>query len=224
MDSKKLNNPIIPESVQRFRTQYQLEHLPSWYSGKLHYAVTASLSAIFVAIPLSYSNRFEPLAVALAFILSSFVEYLAHRYPLHHNSFLSRFAYREHTLRHHFYFTEDAIDIEGHKDLHRVLFPWFGIVLLFTAIASPLAYLFSLLINVDFSLWFLAGTIFYFFLYETIHLVSHLPDDSIFLKLRYLRRMKRHHQIHHRLELMKSSNFGVVSPLWDKVFRTLVLK
>jgi sterol desaturase/sphingolipid hydroxylase (fatty acid hydroxylase superfamily) len=54
-----------------------------------------------------------------------------------------------------------------------------------------------------------------FLFYEFCHYSAHLRAP----KLRYLKRLKRHHMLHHFAD--ERTRFGVTSALWDRVFKTL---
>jgi hypothetical protein len=210
-------------NVEQFRENYKATLLPKYYHGLGHYLFTFVV-ALTIIILIFYQIRdlksFELVAFPLAFLLANIVEYLAHRYLLHRKSPFTKMAYTEHTLRHHFYFTHDHIIIRNHQDLHRVLFPWFGILFFVGMIGLPTAFIMSIIAGKNFGLILWASEIFYFLTYETIHMICHFDDKHWIFKSSLMREIKEHHRIHHNLELMGDKNFGIVGGLFDRVFKT----
>ena len=210
-------------NVEEFRENYKSSLMSKYYNGYLHYLFTFLVAISIISLILLQLENFqmiELMALPIAFFLANLVEYLAHRFMLHRKTSITKLAYREHTLRHHFYFTHDNIVIENHKDLHRVLFPWFGILFFVGIIGLPTAFLMSKIGGRNFGLIIWASEIFYFLTYETFHLICHLNDSNIIFRFKFLKSVKEHHQNHHNLQLMADKNFGIVGGLFDYLFKT----
>ena len=215
----------LKSNVEQFRQNYKSTLLPKYYNGYGHYLFTFIVGLATISVIVSQISNIQLvdlMAFPLAFLLANFVEYLAHRYMLHRQSPLTKMAYTEHTLRHHFYFTHDNIVIENHQDMHRVLFPWFGILFFVGLIGLPTALIMSKIAGTNFGLILWASEILYFLTYETVHMICHFKDDHWIFKLSILRKIKEHHRLHHNLELMGEKNFGIVGGLFDRFFNTKI--
>lgn len=131
-------------------------------------------------------------------------EYFMHRFMFHvfsHLPGLNHLHYVIHGM-HHVYPT----------DPYRVIFPPFlslfvgGLLALVVAIILP-------------SSWFfggISGFVTGYCWYEFVHYASH----HIKWKTSWLKKLKRHHLLHHHNEAFKDKNYGVTTVLWDRVFST----
>jgi dihydroceramide fatty acyl 2-hydroxylase len=143
--------------------------------------------------------------IVLAGLLAwSLAEYVLHRYVFHWLNDSSR-GRRLHFLIH-------GVHHEYPHDRHRLVMP--------LGASIPLAILFYALFYVAFSGASLADPFFVGFTlgylaYDGVHFAVHhfAGRNPLFRKL------KRHHMLHHHID--QAGGFGVSSPLWDHVFRTL---
>lgn len=130
------------------------------------------------------------------------LEYLVHRYAFHlepHTEATEKFQYAAHGVHHDF-----------PKDKSRLAMPPFVSM----ALATGFFFLYRFVmgdIGVPFTGGFLAG----YAAYLTVHYIVHAyraPNNMFKI-------LWTHHAIHHHVENDRA--FGVSSPLWDVVFRTM---
>jgi sterol desaturase/sphingolipid hydroxylase (fatty acid hydroxylase superfamily) len=69
--------------------------------------------------------------------------------------------------------------------------------------------------------FYVAMATFYFMSYEVLHFCYHLDDDMWISHLPVIRALRRHHRIHHRLNLMLKYNFNITWPIADFFFGTI---
>jgi sterol desaturase/sphingolipid hydroxylase (fatty acid hydroxylase superfamily) len=133
----------------------------------------------------------------------TFIEYVLHRFVFHYHP-SSAWGQKLHFLAH-------GVHHDYPNDSTRLVMP--------PTVSIPLAILFyglfSLLIPGGALAVFYAGFLFGYVCYDTIHYaVHHAP-----MKGKFLRWIKHHHLLHHYLD--NGRGFGVSTPLWDHVFRTM---
>lgn len=211
------------QSVERFRTRYQEQHVPAWYSGRVHFAFVLAFGTCLIGVLLVIAwpqlEVRDALAIPVTFVIANFVEYWAHRVPMHRPFKLLRALFERHTRRHHRYFTDREMSIDGAHDLHATLFPAV-LLLFFGAIALSLGALVALFQPLPRAALFAATAIGYYLCYELLHLGYHLPPSSRWARLPPVAFLGRLHRIHHGDMRV---NFNLVAPLFDLVFGTLRL-
>lgn len=140
--------------------------------------------------------------VVCGFFFFTLLEYLAHRYFFHMETdtkVKAKVQYAVHGLHHEF-----------PKDKERLAMPPF-LALLYAAVL----YMFFGLLLGDFVYSFLPGMMLGYSYYLFIHYIVHAyPPPKNRLKVLWV-----HHGIHHYKD--HTVAFGVSSPLWDYVFRTM---
>jgi hypothetical protein len=213
----------LNQKIEIVRTSFREEALKNRYKPYLH--LGGNLLLLMASILLNmfqYKNPkwidFIPFAVVL--ILGNFVVYIIHRYPLHGFYKWNMYAYGSHTRRHHIFFQNHAMTFNGKSDWFTIFFP-VEIVIFFVLVYHPLFYiLLKPLIGHNAATSYLIASSGYFLLYEFVHYCSHLPLNHPLLKIKHLRDMRMHHEIHHCPKLMGKYNFNIVYSLADRVFRT----
>lgn len=177
--------------------------------SRTHIAIPVSIfvvcSTFFIYWALSRS-LLSGLTIAAVFIIGllvfTLVEYLVHRYLFHmitDTSFKEKFQYLAHGVHHDF-----------PRDKTRLAMP----PLLSVTIVAILFFVFKLAMgNLVFA--FLPGFIMGYAGYLGVHYVVHAyQPPKNFLKVLWI-----NHGIHHYKDPERA--FGVSSPLWDYIFRTL---
>ena len=133
----------------------------------------------------------------------TFTEYTLHRFVFHYQP-SSTWGQRMHFLVH-------GVHHDYPNDSKRLVMP--------TVVSIPLALLFfglfTLLLGDTFTPPFFAGFLFGYVCYDTIHYATHHAPLKSPLGLW----VKHHHVRHHYLD--NGRGFGVSTPLWDYVFRTM---
>jgi len=164
-------------------------------------ALASLLSALFWI-------KVGPVVLLATFVAGIFFwtlfEYLMHRFMFHVFARLSRLK--------HFHYVIHGMHHEYPTDPYRVIFPPF----LSLALGGLLAGAAALVIPQTWFFGVLAGFIAGYCWYEFVHYASH----QIKWKNMWLKRLKRHHLLHHHNEAFKDKNYGVTTVLWDRVFST----
>jgi hypothetical protein len=197
--------------------------IPRWYNPWLHLAFPSlvGLSVIVASLLLLRGLRpLELLAVPLTFLLLNAGEWRIHRDMLHRRTPPLTVLYDRHTPQHHMIFVTDDMSIRSTREFYLVLIPAYGIVAAgFGALPIPAALWLGFGLRNP-ALLFMAVTMAYVVAYEWLHLAYHAPAESFVGRLAMIRRLRRHHAVHHAPELMQKWNFNVTIPLWDWVRRT----
>lgn len=216
---------MTPEAVANFRKTYRQTCIPKYYSGIAHacFAATVLISPIvYYASQLDQVSWKEFLAFPFMLIFGNWVEYIAHRYPLHHSYPGMKNLYQIHTREHHQYYTDKAISFETPRDFILVFFPWWSPVLTVIGFSMVAHWIIGPLIspNVGYIVALMAPAFFLF--YELMHFFYHISDDIWVTRLPVLRSMRHHHRVHHNKRIMKTHNFNVTFPLFDWIYGTIL--
>jgi sterol desaturase/sphingolipid hydroxylase (fatty acid hydroxylase superfamily) len=176
---------------------------------RTHIAVPLIIFGVYAAGLLYWSIRTTSLSATMTVMLFligwfafSLVEYIVHRYVFHmrtYTEFRKMLQYKLHGVHHEF-----------PKDKDRLAMP----PLLSVTIATILLLLFRLIMG-DLVFAFLPGFLVGYASYLAVHYMVHaFQPPKNFFKVLWV-----HHSVHHYKEGEKA--FGVSSPLWDRVFRTM---
>jgi len=192
--TKVFKNPII-EKLTRTHVAVPISILSSFVAWMVYWGIITTPLSILAIIGLF-------LVGVLAF---SLVEYLIHRYFFHMPTTTpsrEKMQYNFHGIHHEF-----------PKDKDRLAMP----PLVSAAISTGLYFLFVWLMG-DMVYGFLPGFLVGYTLYLVVHFIVHAyqPPKNIFKHLWI------HHGIHHYKDHERA--FGVSSPLWDFIFRTMPVK
>lgn len=200
-----------------------LERIPRWYSPWLHLCATSVAGIAIVVAALALLGRpgaWELLAVPASLLLANALEWRAHKGLLHRRTRGFEVLYDRHTpLHHRIYVTEDMA-LRHVREFRLVLLPAYA-VLVIALLVLPLAGLLAIAASRDAGLLFLATSTGYVVLYEWLHLAYHAPPGSWVNRLGPVRRLARHHAVHHSPALMQRWNFNVTVPVWDWVRGTV---
>ena len=208
--------------TQGSREEYRAELLsrvPRRYSPLLHVLLPALVGLVMVAWALAQVDDPEPLELALLpvfFLVGNALEWHAHRGLLHRRTRFLEVLYVRHTPQHHHLYVAGDFAIRSLRELRFVLLPGYA-VLLIVAFASPFALVALALGEVNVAALWLASAVTYVLAYEWLHLAAHLPPESPIGRLRLVRALRRHHELHHAPHLMNRWNFNVTLPVWDFV-------
>lgn len=163
------------------------------------------------------------LIVPVFVLFATLFEYLVHRYLLHRKVWFLKQAYVEHTLRHHAYFSHEAIEVEKSADFERVLFPVWGVALIQYGIVLPMSFVIGYLFSSNAGYLSLVVGSLFFFMYETIHMITHLPEAHWIFKVPGIFFLREHHRAHHHYAKMGKYNFNIVLPVWDSILGTRIV-
>lgn len=215
--------PAVPADVAAFRVEYRSRRRPSLLVGWRHFAAILALAAAATALCARMVQApvwWEWAAIPAGFLIANFVEWLAHKNPMHHPMKPLAVMYEMHALMHHRLFTESSMEAETTADFDMVLFSPPSLAFFLLGAAAPIAVLFFLLVSRNAGWLFTALAVDYYALYECFHLAYHLPEDSGVGRLPGMSRLRRHHTLHHDRRLMADWNFNVTFPLFDRLFGT----
>src|SRR4051812_48162736 len=110
-----------------YRSEFR-PRIPRWYRGWPHFAVTNVLLGGLSAFLVSRTHDVraaEWLAIPFAFLVANFVEYTAHRNPLHRPMGALKYIYKAHAVQHHRFFTGDSapnMTCDSARDFAVILF------------------------------------------------------------------------------------------------------
>jgi hypothetical protein len=212
--------------VAAYRPWFREHVRPAGYSPLAHVLIHVGppvASCCYAASRLDHATPLQWLTVPLMLLFGSAFVYWFHRFVLHRPTRGSSFAYQRHTLQHHRFFDYDHITADEVKDLHIMLFPWWsGLALSATMLLASLAL--SPLIGSNVAHLIMLMSTGYLLLYETVHTISHLPDQNVLTRLPVLSFLREHHRLHHEPALMGKHNFNIVIPLFDWLFGALLLR
>lgn len=212
-----------PPDIAAFRAEFRARRTPSWLTGWRHFAAITLLGVAAPALSVAMLRDpkwWEWAALPAGFLIANFVEWLAHRYPMHHPTRGLREMYDRHTLDHHRFYSETAMEVESPEDFDSVLFSLPALAFFMLGLAAPIAAAFFALVSWNAGWLFIALAVDYYALYEYFHLAYHLPEDSWVGRLPGMARLRRHHTHHHDPRLMTDWNFNVTFPLFDRLFGT----
>lgn len=207
-----------------YRRHYRRRLMPRGYSGRRHLAlVLLSGTAVLALLACAFPEAFawcRLWVVPATLVVASFVEYWAHRGPMHNAMPLLGEVFDRHTRQHHRYFTPAAMRVHAPRDLCAVLFPA-PMLLFFGLIAATLGAFVALLISREVAVVFVATALAYYLLYELLHLAYHLPNTLRVARWPIVRQLAHLHRLHHARSAMREVNFNLVLPLFDWLFGTL---
>lgn len=206
-----------------YRQQYRAQYVGANYSGRSHlgFVLVFSLGGIALCLwQLEAVRPLEWLTVPLAFLYANLAEYLGHRFVMHRKVPGLGLIYQRHAGQHHVFFTHRHMALDGWRDAKAVLFPPVLMIFFFGVFATPVALVLAWLLSANVAWLFVATGLGYYLNYELLHLAYHLPDDSRWLRLPFLKRLRRLHHAHHDTALMASRNFNITYPIGDWLFGT----
>lgn len=208
-----------------FRNQYvTVEAGPRFLGIKTGSIYIKVVFAFLISIPLLIASQieFQPYQIYTGiayFIFANFVEYILHRYPMHHKQKGAEFLY-EHVTIHHAFFDKDMNYIDKDRDLMSVFLPSLYasfIVVIVACVSLPLAFI----IGANEALFFAFICMSYYLLYEVFHYSYHCKEDSIFAYVPFRKKLGEYHILHHDSTLMSKYNFNITIPIFDIIFGTL---
>jgi hypothetical protein len=213
---------VVPAETAAFRAQHRAA-IGANYRGWLHFGVTSvvSLAVIAFAIERVRSPSWGALAAVPAFFLiANLGEYFGHRGPMHRRRRGLGLVFERHTLQHHRFFTNDAMEAESSRDFQMVLFPPIMLLFFLGGLATPIGLLLALVGGANLGWLFVATAVGYFLTYEWLHWSYHQPESSWVGRLWLVRVLRRHHLLHHDVEQMTRVNFNITFPISDWLFGT----
>lgn len=212
---------MIPTKLLAFRDETRRTFIPKYYSGvgQVVFITVVSLSVIGWSAASIRSPALWELGVAIpTFLFANGVEYVMHRWPMHHK--WGGLFFQRHTLIHHRFYTHEHMRCESTRDFKTVMFPPYALVFFLGMIAAPVAVALYFAISSNVGLVFGAVAMSYFLSYEWLHLAYHLDPDGPLGRIPGLAVLRRHHTLHHNPTEMKRANFNITFPVFDWIAGT----
>jgi hypothetical protein len=200
-----------------------LARIPRWYSpwGHLAFPTVAGLTiAVFALSRIEALQAWQLAFIPVFLVFGNAVEWHAHRGMLHRRIRGLEVFYVRHTPQHHAVYVANDMALRDPRELKLILLPAYGILAIL-AVTSPLTFLLVHVGQPNLAALWVASVVVYVLSYEWLHLAYHLPAESGIGRLRPVRHLRRHHQLHHAPHLMQRWNFNVTLPLWDHVRGTV---
>ncbi len=217
---------LVRDGKEVTRAQFReevLAKIPASYSPARHFFVPSIVGVLAITSSLALLEAPTALdwyLVPLLFMLSNAVEWRAHKHVLHKRTKPFELLYDRHTPVHHRVYMTDDMAIRSPREFALVLVPAYGITLIL-AVTVPIAAVLAFFHQRNPACLFVATTTLYVLSYEWLHLSYHLPTNSFIGGLWLVRKLRRHHALHHDPRLMQKWNFNVTLPLWDLVRGTI---
>lgn len=212
-----------PTRLDEYRAAHRARRRPALIKGWAHFYLILALAASAIALcaaMIEAPTALEWATLPAGFLIANFVEWLAHKYPMHNPTRGLRVMYERHALFHHRFFVEDAMEA-GPEDFDAVLFDPPALVFFLIGCAGPIAGLFFTLFSWNAGWLFVALAVSYYALYEVFHTAFHLPAAHWSAKLPGMAARRKHHALHHDPRLMAKYNFNVTFPVFDAIMGTL---
>jgi hypothetical protein len=205
-------------------TREELKHkISPGYSFARHVVLIHIVVLAFVGAALAELRDLEPvelLAIPATFLFANVVEYVAHRYPMHHRMGPLAILFERHTVGHHAYFRAESMRVEGTHEMRFVLFPaWAAAVVLL--ISSPLGIGVALLASRNAGLLYVVTAAGYYLLYEWFHASYHLAGPERLARIPVLGAAAGRHARHHDPTHMTESDFNITFPIVDAIVGTM---
>src|SRR5258708_8604481 len=108
------------------------------YSGVGHFLFINGFALGVIGIAANFflhRPRWSLLTVPLTFLYANYVEYRAHKGPMHRRTRLLGLVFDRHTLLHHAFFTAGDMRLPSTRDLQIVLFPPVLLIFFFRVLA-----------------------------------------------------------------------------------------
>jgi hypothetical protein len=215
---------LLPPDLAEFRDRYRATVVGPHYNGFAHLAFVVGVSLAVIAVALSFVREpmwFDWPFIPGIFLAANVVEFLGHRGPMHHRVRGMGLMFHRHTHEHHQFFTDDWMTCRSQRDFKIVLFPPVMLLFYLGIVALPFGLLFFFLGVRNICCFYVATATFYFMSYEVLHFTYHLDEKTWVARLPLIRFLRRHHQVHHRTELMTRYNFNINWPFADFLFGTV---
>jgi hypothetical protein len=218
-----IETPLSLDRRTALRNQL-LAETPRWYVPWVHLFMPSLVGVTVIATALAQIRDLrllELLTVPAVYLFANAFEWWIHGAALHRRHPLAPVLYDQHTPKHHMLYLTDDMAMRDPREYRLVLIPAYG---LFLIIVGQLA--------VTSGLWWLglrnvaclyaATAIGYAVSYEWLHFSYHLPHEHPVARHPIIRRLARHHAVHHDPRIMQRWNMNVTVPLTDWVMGTAV--
>ena len=208
---------------ERRRAELIGRSIPPGYRPLPHLIVPSALGFVGITASLLLLRELrlvELLAIPLTLLASLGFEWRVHKDVLHRRLPPFEGLYKRHELNHHVVFPESDMGIRSLSEIGLVLIPKGAIVGVFFMLL-PLALIVQALASRNAAVLFVATGLLFFLVYEWMHLLYHLPEQSWLGRRGWVAALRTLHQRHHNAGRMKRWNFNVTLPVFDLLHGTL---
>ena len=220
---KPIETPLSLERRTALRERL-LAETPRWYVPWVHLVVPSTFGVLAIVTALSSIRDLRPLellTVPAVYLFANAFEWWIHGAALHRRHPLAPVLYDQHTPKHHMLYLTDDMAMRDRREYRLVLIPAYG---LFLIIVGQIGAWFALtwLGFPNVACLYAATAIAYAVSYEWLHFSYHLPNEHPVAQNPVIKRLARHHAIHHDPRIMQKWNMNVTVPLMDLVMGTAV--
>lgn len=220
---KPIETPLSLERRTALRNEL-LAETPSYYVPWMHLFVPSLFGIVAIGLALSQLHAvsaWELLTVPAVYLFANAFEWWIHGAALHRRHPLAPVLYDQHTPKHHMLYLTEDMAIRDRREYRLVLIPAFG---LFLIIVGQLFawYVLTRLGFPNVACLYAATAIAYAVSYEWLHFSYHLPHQHPVARNPIIKRLARHHAVHHDPRIMQRWNMNVTVPLMDHVMGTAV--
>ncbi|MCC6849287.1 MAG: sterol desaturase family protein [Deltaproteobacteria bacterium] len=220
---RPLEAPLSLERRNALRAEL-LAETPRWYVPWAHLLVPSAFGIFAIAAAIASIRDLRPLVlltVPAVYVLANAFEWWIHGAALHRRHPLASVLYDQHTPKHHMLYLTEDMAMRDAREYRLVLIPAYGLFLIIVGqIGAWLALTWAGAPNV--AALYAATAIAYAVSYEWLHFSYHLPQGHPVARNPIIRRLARHHAIHHDPRIMQRKNMNVTVPLMDWVMGTTV--
>ncbi len=211
------------EAVKKYRKYFREKYIPLSYSGPRHLCLTVLVTLAIIGFSLFNMENvmdIEWLTIPTSFFIANFVEYMAHKGPMHKKTRLIEEIFQRHAVQHHSFFTHEHMTYDEDRDFNAVLFPPEMLLFFFGGMATPLGFFGYFIFGANVAWLFVFTVTLYFLNYELLHFLYHVDEETWTSKLPFMAGLRKHHTLHHDRELMNEYNFNISYPIFDLIFGT----
>ncbi len=201
-----------------------LAETPRWYVPWVHLCVPSSVGIVAIVYAITRLDHLRPLellTVPLVYLFANAFEWWIHGAALHRRHVLAPVLYDQHTPKHHMLYLTDDMAMRDAREYRLVLIPAYGLFLIFVG-QIPVNVALRWLGFPNVAWLYLATTIAYAVSYEWLHFSYHLPHEHPVARNPIIKRLARHHAVHHDPRIMQRWNMNVTVPLTDYLMGTAV--
>ena len=208
---------------KKFREEYRKE-IDGWYNGFLHVALIymiGFLSIYYYLMHISGLKIIELFIIPITFLFCNYFEWLLHKEVMHkpRNFPGAQAIYTRHTLQHHQFFTEKEMRFADPYDWRVTFFPLYALAV-FTLLSLPFALLLWQIFSANSAWLFITTTTGMYLIYEFMHFCCHVGDNRLLRNFPFVNTLRRHHEAHHRKNIMMDKNMNLTFPIADWYFET----
>jgi MFS family permease/sterol desaturase/sphingolipid hydroxylase (fatty acid hydroxylase superfamily) len=209
----------LPKELGPLRA-HLTRNVPATFSTRRHLAVMCGAALVPAAVAIALvraPTRLDLAIVPATIVFANLVEYLAHRWLFHRDTWPHVF-YQGH-VAHHLYFPRGEVRVREAREHALVLMPFVALAGM-AAVAGPAAIALAAVASRNAAALFVAVAFAYYVAYELVHLAFHAGEGTWAARQPILRALARRHHRHHADRTARARDYNVFLPIWDRAFGT----